>query len=297
MGPVIPPSERRLDSPSMLQHQKSGGGNQKIARAVEEWLGRPCDFESLIYLSQVYQAMAIRTGVEHWRRNAPRTMGALYWQANDCWPVMSWASLDYFGRWKALHYAARRFFAPYLVSGLAEEAGVHLWATAGFETAPAAGELRWQVRSYDGRRLADGRQAFGLEPGKTFGPVELAWSDIPGAKPDAAYVAAELAVGGAAVARRLVLGGPAARAPLPGPKIKAAVRREGESAVVDVSAENLAVAVCLEAPGLAGRFEDNFFNLLPGERRSVRLLAAARVQADDLAARLRVRTLYDSRSA
>jgi beta-mannosidase len=76
----------------------------------------PKDFESLVYLSQLLQAEAVRTGVEYWRRNRRCTSGALYWQLNDCWPVASWASLDYFGRWKALHYAARRFFAPVLLS-------------------------------------------------------------------------------------------------------------------------------------------------------------------------------------
>ena len=72
----------------------------------------PKDFESLVYLTQLLQAEAMRIGVEHWRRNRDCTSGALYWQLNDCWPVASWASIDYFGRWKALHYAARRFFAP-----------------------------------------------------------------------------------------------------------------------------------------------------------------------------------------
>ncbi len=76
----------------------------------------PKDFPSLVYLSMVLQAEGIRYGVEHWRRHIDRVAGTLYWQLNDCWPVASWSSLDYFGRWKALHYAARRFYAPLLLS-------------------------------------------------------------------------------------------------------------------------------------------------------------------------------------
>ena len=76
----------------------------------------PTDFETLIYASQLLQADGIRYGVEHFRRNRGRCMGAVYWQLNDCWPVISWSSIDYWGRWKALHYYARRFFAPVLVS-------------------------------------------------------------------------------------------------------------------------------------------------------------------------------------
>src|SRR5512138_4043129 len=73
-------------------------------------------FSSLVYLSLLLQAEGIRYGVEHWRRNRNRVSGTLIWQLNDCWPVASWASLDYFGRWKALHYAAKRFYAPLLLS-------------------------------------------------------------------------------------------------------------------------------------------------------------------------------------
>ena len=76
----------------------------------------PCDFDVLTYASQLLAGEAIRYGVEHFRRNRGRCMGAIYWQLNDCWPVISWSSIDYYGRWKALHYYAQRFFSPVLVS-------------------------------------------------------------------------------------------------------------------------------------------------------------------------------------
>ena len=87
----------------------------------------PRDFSDLVYLTQVQQAEAIRIGVEHWRRNFPRCSGALYWQYNDCWPVASWASVDYNGAWKALHYAARRFYAPVALSLLDEGSKVGVY--------------------------------------------------------------------------------------------------------------------------------------------------------------------------
>src|SRR4029079_14506853 len=87
-----------------------------IVRQLLESYRLPRDFEALVYLSQVLQAEGIRYGVEHWRRPMDRVAGTLYWQLNDCWPVASWSSVDYFGRWKALHYAARRFYAPLLLS-------------------------------------------------------------------------------------------------------------------------------------------------------------------------------------
>jgi len=82
----------------------------------------PNSFPTFVYASQLLQADGIRYGVEHFRRNRGRCMGAVYWQLNDCWPVISWSSVDYCGRLKALHYYAKRFFAPLMIS--CEEQGM-----------------------------------------------------------------------------------------------------------------------------------------------------------------------------
>lgn len=108
--------DMKLDSDVMHSHQKCHSGNEKILAYVKDYYRIPEDFGKFVYLSQVLQADAIRYGVEHFRRFRGRCMGALYWQLNDCWPVVSWASVDYYGRWKALHYRARKFFAPVLIS-------------------------------------------------------------------------------------------------------------------------------------------------------------------------------------
>ncbi|MDQ8193918.1 hypothetical protein QEH59_05750 [Coraliomargarita sp. SDUM461004] len=107
---------RNIFSPDMNCHQKNGSGNEIIFHYISTLYRFPKDYESTVYLSQLNQAYCLRFGIEHMRRNMPRTMGALYWQLNDCWPVASWSSLDFGGRWKVLQYAARRFFAPALIS-------------------------------------------------------------------------------------------------------------------------------------------------------------------------------------
>lgn len=107
---------RNIFSPDMNCHQKNGSGNEIIFHYISTRYRFPKDYESTVYLSQLNQAYCLRFGIEHMRRNMPRTMGALYWQLNDCWPVASWSSLDFGGRWKVLQYAARRFFAPALIS-------------------------------------------------------------------------------------------------------------------------------------------------------------------------------------
>ena len=108
----------------MERHQRNGAANGKIMNYMQQTYRYPCDFETVIYASQLLQADAIRYGVEHFRRNRndDRCMGAVYWQFNDCWPVASWSSVDYCQRLKALHYYARRFFAPVMIS--CEEEGM-----------------------------------------------------------------------------------------------------------------------------------------------------------------------------
>lgn len=110
------PKDMNLFSYVMEKHQRQYGANGKIMNYLQQTYLYPTDFDTLIYASQLLQADAIRYGVEHFRRNRGRCMGAIVWQLNDCWPVISWSSIDYCGRWKALHYAEKRFFAPLMIS-------------------------------------------------------------------------------------------------------------------------------------------------------------------------------------
>ena len=108
--------DRNIFSRIMERHQRNGSANGKILKYLSDTFLYPSDFGTLLYASQLLQAEAIRYGVEHLRRNRGRCMGTLYWQLNDIWPVASWASIDYYGRWKALHYVAKRFYNPVMIS-------------------------------------------------------------------------------------------------------------------------------------------------------------------------------------
>ncbi|QQO08489.1 beta-mannosidase [Breznakiella homolactica] len=115
------PEDRNIFSEVMESHQKNGTANSKIFTYISDYFRYPKDLDSIAYISQILQLKAIQYGVEHWRRNRGRCMGSLYWQLDDCWPVASWASIDYFGRWKALHYGAKRFYAPLIASACERE--------------------------------------------------------------------------------------------------------------------------------------------------------------------------------
>ena len=168
------PGDRNIFSRIMEHHQRNGAANGKILAYLAQTYKYPTSFDNLLYASQLLQAEAIRYGVEHWRRNRGRCMGAIIWQLNDCWPVASWSSIDYFGRWKALHYAARRFFAPVMIS--AEEEGelsqnpkINEYRTAPVERsvrlnvanetrAAVSGVVRWALRTADAAILREGQE-------------------------------------------------------------------------------------------------------------------------------------------
>ena len=123
-------SDRNIFSRVMESHQKNNSANGKMLFYLSENFKYPKDFRHLLYCSQILQGLAVKSGVDHWRRNRGRCMGALYWQINDNWPAPSWSSIDYFGRWKALHYMAKKFFAPISASLVRNDHKVVLYLTS-----------------------------------------------------------------------------------------------------------------------------------------------------------------------
>ncbi len=111
-----PESQLNITSPIMEHHQRSENGNKTIIETMARYFRFPNGLRNQLYISQTQQAWAIQTAIEYWRSQRPICMGALYWQLNDLWPCPSWSSIEYGGKWKMLHYAARRFFAPLLIA-------------------------------------------------------------------------------------------------------------------------------------------------------------------------------------
>ena len=124
------PADRNVSSEVMEVHQRNPGGNARIVETIQRYFRFPDRFEDMTFLSQISHSLAMKTSIEFWRANKPRCMGTLYWQLNDTWPVASWASLEYGGGWKMTHYAARRFFAPVLVTAQPDDqtGDIVLWA-------------------------------------------------------------------------------------------------------------------------------------------------------------------------
>ena len=165
-------------SPVMKHHERSNRmycdvpedgtiGTDKIMQIVKKYFRDPKDFESTLWLSQITQGYGIKYGAEGWRREMPKSTGCVYWQFNDTWPGSSWSSVDYFGRWKALQYMAKRFYAPVLVSGAEDvkKGTVDVYATSD-RLADCKGQLKWIVTNVLGEKLDEGRWTWKFRPGR-----------------------------------------------------------------------------------------------------------------------------------
>ena len=143
----------------MKWHQRSGtgdvDGNTQMLQMMDRYFQTPKDFDMTLWLSQILQGYGIKIGAEYWRQTMPKSMGCVFWQYNDIWPGMSWSSVDYFGRWKALHYMARKFYSPVLVSALENisnsSADIFVTSDLGENT---HGRLSWNVTDLNGVPLA-----------------------------------------------------------------------------------------------------------------------------------------------
>jgi len=154
---VLLPEDYNLYSPAMENHQKCDNGNMKLMFYLGEYLRNPVGFKQLIYATQLLQAEAIRTNVEHMRRNRGRCMGSVYWQLNDSNPVISWSSIDYEGRWKALHYFCKRFYTPVLLSVWEIENGKFQFNLSNETFSEVAGTVKWALRDNKANLLKEGK--------------------------------------------------------------------------------------------------------------------------------------------
>jgi beta-mannosidase len=288
------PSDHDIQSPVMLAHQKHPRGNQLIREYMLREYPEPKDFESFLYVSQVLQAEGIKIGAEHLRRIMPHNMGSLYWQLDDDWPVASWSSIDYYGRWKALQYYARRFYNELLVSPHLEDGSVNFYLVSDRTQATPA-ELVVTLRDFDGHALSENRKSVEVAPlasksylGMT--PDEL----LRGHDPKTVFLDCELRVGGKPVSSNRVFFRPFKELQLPAPHVTTDAAKTRDGFTVTLKSDKFARDLYLSAEGLDGYFTDNYFDLIPGREVTVEFRARRPVSPEEFRAKLKTRTLADA---
>ena len=288
------PDDRNIFSRVMERHQRNQAANGKILSYLSQTFRYPNSFDDLLYASQLMQAEAIRYGVEHWRRNRGRCMGAIIWQLNDIWPVASWAIIDYYGRWKALHYAAKRFFAPVMIS--AEEEGelsqnpkINEYHPAPLEKSfrlnvcnetlrDVTGEVVWALRTPDGEIVRQNQQTLTIPAmsAKWLDKVNCADASLTGH-----YVSFAFVVDDVAVSEGTCIFCAPKHFEFTDPQLTA----ETHGDTIIVTSHAYAKQVWLESEDADLLLDDNAFDMNPGTK-VVRVLRGS-------AEKVRVRSVWD----
>ena len=288
------PADRDIESPIMLAHQRHPRGNQLVREYMLREYAQPKDFESFLYVSQVLQAEGIRIGAEHLRRIMPHNMGSLYWQINDCWPVASWSSIDYFGRWKALQYYARRFYNALLISPSVQQGYLKLFVVSD-RTKPVPAKIRVTLMDFDGKVLKNFVQDATLAPLTSRSYFDVRVDDLlKGVHTNDSVVYCELIVDGKVASDHDYFFAPFKELSFSKPTITSEVRPIRGGFQVKVTADKFAKAVYLSLAEYEGFFSDNFFNLAPGREMTVEFHSRAPLSLAEFQQRLQIRSMFDA---
>ncbi len=304
-----PPDDANVFGPILENHQKNIGGNQVILDYVSRRYRFPKSQDDLIYLSQLNQAYCMQTGVEHYRRQMPHCMGALYWQLNDCWPVASWSSIEHTGHWKALHHIARRFFAPVLVTAHLpgeETAGigntrrfeineVHLYTVSDSPAARRAW-LRWEILHLDGQKLVQQKKAVTIRYAQSVRQKTLSLGRLLKQHGrDQLVLRISLEVDGTIISEESVFFAPPRFLNLRRGKTAVALTMKTTTeAEVVITSSVFQHRFALEFTGLSPRFSDNFIELFPNEPKRLTITFPLPVTRARLESLLRFRSLVDT---
>jgi len=287
------PEDFDIRSTVMQAHQKNKGGNERILTYMLREYREPKDFASFVYLSQVQQAEIIKLGAEHLRRQRPRTMGSLYWQLNDCWPVASWASIDYYGRWKALHYYAQRFYDDVLISPYFHDDKVDVYIVSD-KLQALSGTVHARLLDFSGKVLLD--QSKDVAVPAQSSAIYLSWEKtqlMQNADPDQSFLVVDLEIASKRVSRNLLFFDVMHNLKLPvAPKIESTLSASGGGYTVMLRSAQLARDVFLSFGDLDVHTSDNYFDLLPGESVIIGFKSSAPI--DQIREAMKVVSLTDA---
>ena len=278
---TLPEDRTSIFTPVMLSHQKNNEGNSIIHDYLLRDYPEPKDFASFLYVSQVLQAEGIKIGAEYFRRSRPETMGSIYWQLNDCWPVASWSSIDYDGRWKALQYYARRFYAPVLVSPHEEGGSMRIYVVSDRTTALPA-TLDVSLMDFDGKVLLEDKHEVSIDALDS--KVYLDWplaklTEAGAADTSRVFIVARVIAGDKEISRNIAYLAPVKEVHLKPAVLSTTLSGEKGKYTVRVTSPVLARDVYLSFGNLDASVSDNYFDLMPGETREIAVSSPAALAA------------------
>ena len=263
---VVPPAELNPTSRVMEHHQRSLDGNMLITNTMAREMRIPKDFDSFCWVSQINQAMAVRTAVEHWRRLRPWCMGTIFWQLNDLWPVASWSSIDYHGRWKVLQHFAGRFYAPLLASLVVATGRLEVWATSDLHE---AAEMRGTLELFTWEGLPVAHRVVGgrMEPGESRKLADWPIADLLDGQAEPHEVCALVHLrGDGCTNENFTALVPWKWVTLRHPVIESSLRQNEDRLELVVQSPQVVPFFHAELEGLEGHFQGDWRILRPGSR-------------------------------
>ena len=265
-----PENQLYLGSETLASHQGDRKGDRRILQYIEEFYKKPADFEQTVHLSQLMQAEGIRTAVEAHRRNRPYCMGTLIWQHNDTWPCTSWAGIDYYGRWKAMNYFVKKAFEPVIVAPYLHNDSLDLYIVSDLAER-LKGKLELSLMDFSGNILYTKTLPVMVEGGSSKLIIRQSVGDcLQEADPSQTMLVCRL-VSDRAAHTALQYFKAVKDLALPEPEIRITTQTGTDPGTlqVTVSSNVLAKNLTLYYDGVAGIFSDNYFDLLPGEHRTI----------------------------
>jgi beta-mannosidase len=269
-------------------------GNRLIQWYMDRWYRTPKDFASYVYVSQVLQAEGVKVAMEAHRRAMPYCMGSLYWQIDDCWPVASWSSIDYFGRWKALHYAARNTYAPILISPVQSESNIHIHIVSD-KLVDVDAALELVVMDFDGKVVYHQSIPVCVKANSAETIANVSKSQFGNNLDNSRIVCVcRLKNGDSLLAENISYFSSPKYLNLKHPKLSKKITKINSGFSLELTANTLAKSVYLTCNDNTGFFQDNYFDLIPGIPRTITV--KTQLQQTEFIRSLKIISLVDSYS-
>ena len=284
------PEDWDIRSEVMMSHQRGGDhANGLIETYLLNEYKKPRDFRAFLYMNHVLQGDAIKTAIESHRRQMPYNMGTLFWQHNDCWPVASWASRDYYGRWKAQHYYTRKAYDDILISSVVEGDDLKVYAVSD-RLENTSGQLQLQVCQFDGTVVHHWGKSVGISgnDSRVCFSAPLA-KLLEGADRGTVYVRVDYTDKSGRVYHNNYCLGKQKDMDYPKVDLQTEVRSIEGGYEVMVSADKFARAVCLSVADNESVYSDNYFDVQP--KSSVQVQVRTRLSAEAFNGSLRLTCL------
>ena len=288
------PGDHDIYSDVMKSHQRSSIGNETIELYMLRDYKKPKDFGMQIYVGQLTQAEGIRIAMEGHRKAMPVCMGSLFWQIDDCWPVASWSSIDYYGKWKAQQYFAKKAFKDILVSPEIDEDVVEVFVVSD-RLENVSGRVMMELITFTGKTLWQKEIPVDIPAGSSTEVFSVGKDELDGDYDDKECLfSVKLFLGDEVYSSNIIYFHPLKDLDLPDPQWKYEVAETERGFDITFSTVNLSKNIYVTADGVEGFFSDNFFDLLPGEEVTIKFSTDEQISADELYEMLEVVTLVDS---